>query len=383
MSSPEDEFSRLSLRSRMPTRRSGGGQSEESSDSDSGSDNRRQATLSFRREREIHALDILSSFDQTALPSSFRTDEQSTLSTPRSPNACVVQLDLQATILRLAVNIPAFFSVLRAAQPPASCAEIFFQKVHRKGTQTFQDWDIYCLYGPRGSQLRQTRASSASTPTHTLTIDWLVTTFRATSRLIAQQIRFRRPYGSQAAADCILYILGEVILHRNRDAFADNNWGRRPGTNENINDRNVFYQLIVASWDEGDKDSTSSSSNQDSDSDDAGSAGARQEEYYFGLSALEAIPLSILRERLQQLASMRERLDRYRAPLGYRRRFFRIMERARTSGAAQQQQQQQQQSQGQHQQGGLKRPAPGNGGGDAASGSSSSVRRGTGGRRYR
>ena len=380
MSSPIKELEGLSLDPTMRSTRPRGGRRRQTtsilgdlsnSDSDPSSpgdsqpparpdprgpppDPRLRSSAINRRDLESQAVDIVSAFVPDILPSNFRLDEQATISTIRDPRACLVPLDLQATVLRLAVNNPPVFQVLREAQPPASCAEILFEKLRKQIYKIFEDWDIFCRYGLKALhgfsatgastsqprvQRRQTReATSGVTITQEgmLTIEKVLSSLRSTTNILHREIISRRPHGAQAAAECILYILNKIIIQGNRDAFEGNTWNRRPPRGEREEDRNLFWQIIVApsaprATVAGPSSRTPRSTTQpDTDPDDDDQD---DETKFFGLLALEALPTDVLVPRLDDLERLKSALDASNAPTGYRSRCQRLLNGLRGSRA--------------------------------------------------
>ncbi|KAK2810367.1 hypothetical protein FQN50_003098 [Emmonsiellopsis sp. PD_5] len=225
--------------------------STDSSDQDSG------PTMS----RPEKVRDLLSAFS-SAMPDEFLTDHTAeTISQPRTPEGCVVQRDLEATMLRLAVQDEAVYNSLRKAMPSAARALIFFDKIKERYMNLLSNFDKYCENGPM-------QVEGAA-----LEIGVVINELHGYVAQIKENIELRAPHSYTTAPDALLYLLRE-ISERDCDAFEDNNWDRENPPTETVDDRNLFLRLI------GKPDITSQ---------------------YFILNILEDLPLPTLKGREDQV----------------------------------------------------------------------------------
>ncbi|KAF7509715.1 hypothetical protein GJ744_007586 [Endocarpon pusillum] len=331
MSAPSRQFGKLSIDTQMPTTRgqaqgrsaekpSKPGTAASSSDDDSSEDEqgqpssrsqpRTQGSLAKGKQRArsessssstdtstspimsraYRTRDILSTFEADVLPSEFRPDIFETISHVRSPAECMIQLDLEGTIFRLAVNDHAIYRSLSRAQPVQARAVDFFQKVTKRVRITLLAFDEYAKNG----------TSSAHLPVPHPSVKDLGGRLQEYVDLIKDEVRERHPHGGERAAECLIFLLREVC-NRNHDAFENSTWGRRAPRGEDEDERNLFQCLIGHP-----------------------SVGRPP----FALDALRILPKAVLAtaSRLEQLDGIRGLLHRQQAPLAYRRAFQGILD---------------------------------------------------------
>lgn len=235
--------------------------------------------------RAYRIRDILSTFDPNPreLSNDFRSEIFEHIDSHRTPAQCLLPLDLEGTIFRLAVNDHAVYKALSKVQPVQARALSFFQKVVQWIRITLLAFDQYARNG---------------TPSEDLPIDHpsvsdLATRLEEFVDIIRDGVRERHPHGGDRAAECLIFLLREVC-NRDHDAFENNEWGRRPPRGENEDDRNLFQCLIGHS-----------------------STGRPP----FALDALRVLPGAVLatpdkREQLEEIGGL---LHRQQAPVAYRR----------------------------------------------------------------
>ncbi|KAL4745872.1 hypothetical protein BDW72DRAFT_207828 [Aspergillus terricola var. indicus] len=260
----------------------------------------------MRRKQRVR--DILSAFSTEILPEEFRVGPVESDSEPedtdysrvspqkrRTPEQCVVQGDMGATIYRLAVHDDNVFTSLCKAMPPGACAAIYFDKMLERSRNILSEFDRYCqiLGGPYEGIDRGKVLSMAA----------VVQTLRTNTRKIHKNIQVRAPHGLQGAAKALIAIL-EDISTRNRDALADNPYGRVSFLPANVNwsadgedgeddedSRNLYHQLI-GSMDE-------------------------EEKGHFILDALADLPGKVLYLFREKLGAVLARVEVNRAPRGF------------------------------------------------------------------
>ncbi|KAL4996044.1 hypothetical protein BDV10DRAFT_202633 [Aspergillus recurvatus] len=251
--------------------------------------------------------DILSAFSTEVLPEEFRVDLVESDSEPentgngrtlpkkrRTPEQCVVQGDMEATIFRLAVHDDNVFASLCRAMPPGACAAIYFDKVLETSRRILSEFDRYCrtLGGPSEDEDIDKVFSMAV----------VVQTLKTNTHNIHKNIRARTPHGLQGAAKALTTIL-EDISTRNKDALADNQYGRVSFLPANANQsadgeededsRNLYHQLIGSTDDD------------------------EEEEGYFVLDALADLSGEDLYPFRERLGAVLGRVEVNRAPRGF------------------------------------------------------------------
>ncbi|KAL6239144.1 hypothetical protein BDW75DRAFT_236841 [Aspergillus navahoensis] len=249
--------------------------------------------------------DILSAFSIEVLPEEFRVDLVESDPEPedtghsrisrkkrRTPEQCVVQGDMEATIFRLAVHDDNVFTSLCKAMPPGACAAIYFDKVLERSRRILSAFDRYCrtLGGPGEEAIDKVFMAA------------VVRTLKTNTLNIHKNIHARTPHGLQGAAKALTTIL-EDISTRNKDALAVNQYGRvsflpananRSADGEEDEDsRNLYHQLIGLT--DGDED----------------------EEGYFVLDALADLPGEVLYPFWERLGAVLARVEVNRAPRGF------------------------------------------------------------------
>ena len=235
--------------------------------------------------------DILSTFHSNprALSNNFRADIFEHIDRVRTPAQCLIQLDLEGTIFRLAVNDHAVYKALSKVQPVQARALSFFEKVRQWIKITLSAFVQYARDG----------IPSADLPVKHPSVKDLGTRLQEFVDIIRDGVRERHPHGADRAAECLIYLLRQVCKC-NYDAFEDNKWGRRAPRGENEEDRNLFQCLIGRP-----------------------STGRPP----FGLEALRAIPEAVLGmpNLLEQMEEIRGLLHHQQAPIAYRHALQEIM----------------------------------------------------------
>lgn len=329
MSAPTRQFGSLSIDTQMPTtRRQAQGRSSEqarelessssSTDADSSDDEKPAPSTQSRPKpkasvsrgkqparsvspasstdmsalpllsRAYKTRDILSTFDPEELPSNFRSDIFEEINRPRTPAQCLIQLDLEGTIFRLAVNDHAVYKSLSEAQPVKARAVGLFQKVTRRIKMALAVFDNYAKNGIQSESLPGTSVKDLGSQ-----LQYFVD-------IIGAEVPKREPHGGEQAAECLIFLLREVC-NRNHDAFDDNTWERRAPRGEEEDDRNLFQCLI------GHPPTGSPA---------------------FALDALKTLPEGVLattdkRERVEEVRGL---LHRHQAPVAYRRALQAILD---------------------------------------------------------
>ncbi|KAL4743585.1 hypothetical protein BDV11DRAFT_214168 [Aspergillus similis] len=250
--------------------------------------------------------DILSAFSTEILQEDFRVEPVESESEPedtnysrmspkkrRTPEQCVVQGDMEATIFRLAVHDDNVFRSLCKAMPPGACAAIYFDKMLERSRSILSEFDRYCrtLGGPYEDGDKSKVLSMAA----------VVQTIRNNILNIHKNIHVRAPHGLQGAAKALTSIL-EDISTRNKDALADNQYGCVSLLPANVNwsaddeddeySRNLYHQLI-------------------------GSADDDEDESHFVLDALADLPGEVLYPFRERLGAVLARVEVNRAPRGF------------------------------------------------------------------
>jgi hypothetical protein len=250
--------------------------------------------------------DILSAFSTEILPEEFRVEPVESDSEPedtecnclspkkkRSPEQCVVQGDMEATIFQLAVHDDNVFTSLCKAMPQGACAAIYFDKMLARSRSILSEFDTYCqtLGGPYETEDKGKALSMAA----------VVHTLRSNILKIHKNIHVRAPHGLQGAAKALIAIL-EDISTRNKDALAGNpygcvsflpanaNWSAHSEDDEDS--RNLYHQLI-------------------------GSADEEEEEGHFVLDALADLSGEVLYPFRERLSAVLARVEVNRAPRGF------------------------------------------------------------------
>ncbi|KAL3430854.1 hypothetical protein BDV09DRAFT_188888 [Aspergillus tetrazonus] len=250
--------------------------------------------------------DILSAFSTEILPEEFRVEPVESDSEPedmdrnclspkkkRTPEQCVVQGDMEATVFQLAVHDDNVFTSLCKAMPPGACAAIYFDKMLARSRSILSEFDTYCrtLGGPYEDEEKGKVLSMAA----------VVHTLRSNILNIHKNIHVRVPHGLQGAAKALIAIL-EDISTRNKDALADNpygcvsflpanaNWSA--GSEDDEDSRNLYHQLI-------------------------GSADDDEEEGHFVLDALADLSGKVLYPFRERLSAVLARVEVNRGPRGF------------------------------------------------------------------
>jgi hypothetical protein len=227
--------------------------------------------------REDKVRDIMSAFNKVTLPEGFRQDLAETTSQPRTPEQCVVQGDLEATLFRLAVHDNNVYTSLRKAMPAGACAAIYFDKVQKQSRDLLLQFDEYRRSGrvPDGRRLLEVKEVAKQ--------------LRRNVNQIQTNLSVRIPYGTKGAAEALVTLLQDISA-RNIDAFESSPWGRLPPPGEDEDDRNLYEQLIGQ---------------------------ANEAEGLFVLDALEDLPASVLRQYLPNLNGILGKIEINRAPSPY------------------------------------------------------------------
>lgn len=181
--------------------------------------------------RAEKARDIISAFESGTLPEDFRLDLVDSIEQGRTPEQCVVQGDLQATMLRLAIHDDNVYTSLCKAMPSGATAAIYFDKILHNCRKLLADFDRYCRTGGRP-------ADGTS-----VELDDVVNTLRQNIDRIYENIEARAPNGIQGATKALVTLL-EDISNRNKDALDGNRWGAVSFQGEDEDQRNLYHQLI-------------------------------------------------------------------------------------------------------------------------------------------
>jgi hypothetical protein len=99
--------------------------------------------------------DIMSAFNASTLPEEFRTDLAESTNRTRTPEQCVVQGDLEATLFRLAIHDDNVYNSLRKAMPAGACANIYFDKVLKRSRDILSQFDAYRRTGRKPSSTKR------------------------------------------------------------------------------------------------------------------------------------------------------------------------------------------------------------------------------------
>lgn len=181
--------------------------------------------------RAQKARDIISAFEAVTLPEDFRLDLVDSTEQRSTPEQCVVQGDLQATMLRLAMHDDSVYTSLCKAMPPPAAAAIYFDKILEKSRKLLADFDRYCRTGQRpadGSNVE---------------VNHVADTLRQYMNRIYINIAARAPHGIEGATKAIVNLL-EDISNRNKDALDGNRWGAVSFQGEDEDQRNLYHQVI-------------------------------------------------------------------------------------------------------------------------------------------
>jgi hypothetical protein len=227
--------------------------------------------------REDKVRDILSSFNKITLPEDFRRDLAETTSQPRTPEQCVVQGDLEATLFRLAVHDDNVYTSFRKAMPAGACAAIYFDKAQTQSRDLLVQFDEY------------RRSGRMASGRHSLEVKDVAKQLRQIVRRIQTNLTDRVPHGTKGAAEALITLLQDISA-RNIDAFDNSPWDRRPRPGEDEDDRNLYEQLI-------------------GQTDEA--------EGLFVLDALDELPASVLGQYLPRLQDILGKIEINRAPAPY------------------------------------------------------------------
>ena len=178
--------------------------------------------------------DIFSSFDETLLWDEYRTNIEVMPPSGRSlsPATCCIQKDLEATLLRLAVNQDPVYRALRRAQPPEQCANICYEKLSNRAGSDLERLDDYAE--------EATVYPDGLVPN----VLWLSIQLRTHVDQIAQNLAVRRSHGLAKAVNILVGMLGNICA-RDYDAFAEATWYIPMSPNESPRDRSL-YQLLIA-----------------------------------------------------------------------------------------------------------------------------------------
>lgn len=233
--------------------------------------------------------DIMSAFNPSILPEDFRTDLTESTSRTRTPEQCVVQGDLEATIFRLAIHDDIVFSSLRKAMPAGACANIYFDKILKRCRDILSQFDTYRRTGRKPSSVKR------------LDVRDVAESLRQEVQRIHKNLSDREPYGTEGAAEALLTLLQDVST-RNIDAFEDIRWRRVAPAGEDEDDRNLYEQLIG---------STNTTNNK-----------------LFVLEALERLPHGILGQYQGRLNGILTKIEINRAPSIYIRKLKSLLREA-------------------------------------------------------
>lgn len=165
------------------------------------------------------------------LPEDFRTDLAEATNRIRTPEQCVVQGDLEATLFRLAIHDDNVYGSLRKAMPAGACANIYFDKVLKRCRDILSQFDAYRRTGRKPTSVRR------------LEVKDVAESLRREVERIHKNLSDREPFGTEVAAEALLTILQDVST-RNIDAFEGIRWRRSAPADEDEDDRNLYEQLI-------------------------------------------------------------------------------------------------------------------------------------------
>ncbi|KAL5336071.1 hypothetical protein BJX70DRAFT_373787 [Aspergillus crustosus] len=211
--------------------------------------------------------DILSAFDTDILPEEFRVDlvedegrvetdlrSYTTTLEPsikrRTPEQCVVQGDLEATIFRLTVHDDHVFTSLCKAMPPGACAAIYFDKIQERIRRLLADYDKFCKnYGAPNEEQPLLRDTSTT----------LLVTLRKHTINIRKNIHTRSPHGLQGAAKALITLLEEISI-RDKDVLHGNLYDQTSfsGEDKDGDHRNLYHQFIWNTDNEVETDTSAS-----------------------------------------------------------------------------------------------------------------------------
>lgn len=268
--------------------------------------------------RQEQVRDIMSAFNKVTLPEDFRRDlvESSASSDPRTPEQCVVQGDLEATIFRLAVHDDGVFSSLRKAMPAGACAAIYFDKVQQKSRALLTQFDEYRRTGRVPSGVVRSDDAGQSL------LDNVSEVAKELRRHIAQirsNLASRIPYGAKGAAEALITLLQEISA-RNVDAFENNSWGRlAPPGEEDDDDRNLYEQLI------------GQAGNEDHSKRGGENSSGRRGGGLFILDVLEEVPAALLEPYITNLRDILAKVEVIPAPASFLRKLKSLIHEAQSS----------------------------------------------------
>ncbi|OJJ42935.1 hypothetical protein ASPZODRAFT_154915 [Penicilliopsis zonata CBS 506.65] len=229
--------------------------------------------------RQETVCDILSAFRADTLTEEFRADlmaeTQGDSRSSRTPEQCVMQGDLEATLFGLAAHDDAVYASLCKAMPRGACAAIYFDKVHERLRRLFADFD-----------------RSSSRPPSAMSIEKTLDTIRRHAERIEHNLAMRGSVAAQGAAKTLVYLLDE-ITRRAEGTESIDPATVGPGKQQN---NSLYYRLI---------------------GDPAGG--------FFLLDALAQVAPSSLRQFHGQLGVVLHRLREYHAPRAYIHRFTDLM----------------------------------------------------------
>ena len=146
-----------------------------------------------------------------------------------------VKNDLHATVSRLLVLDDSLFDQFKNLVPPNVRASDYFHKMKRKAMDAFHRLDLYVETGPTAS----------STVHHD--VIWCAQRLLDIVNAIGANIRNRGPLDAsarRAAAEALIAILTEVVIHRNTDAYQNKSFPRRRPHGEPLRDQ-VLYQRLI------------------------------------------------------------------------------------------------------------------------------------------
>lgn len=175
--------------------------------------------------------DIMSAFETATLPEDFRLDLVDNAEQRRTPEQCVVQGDLEATMFRLAVHDDIVFTRLCKAMPPGATAAIYFDKILERTRKLLADFDRYCATG-------QPPADGTN-----VELNHVINTLRRTATRIRANITARAPHGTGGATEALVSLL-EDISNRNKDALDGTRLAGTSFAGEDEDQRNLYHQLV-------------------------------------------------------------------------------------------------------------------------------------------
>lgn len=188
--------------------------------------------------------DIMSAFKTATLPEDFRLDLVDSTSQRRTPEQCVVQGDLEATMFRLAVHDDLVYTRLCKAMPPGATAAIYFDKILEQTRKLLIEFDRSCLTG-------QLPVDGTN-----VSLNHVLNTIHQTIVRIHANITARSPHGTSGAAKAVVTLL-EDISARNKDCLEGNRTGITNFHGEDEDQRNLYHQLIGREDDDEDESSRS------------------------------------------------------------------------------------------------------------------------------